>query len=174
MSTSIPLSAQLFWSKASPEGRYELAFDGQPMGWLQHGENTNPQSQAQFCGHQWLFRRPGNAVGQTEILQDDSSTPVASYKSHWGGGTLTLADGSRFVLSCTGIWSQPWSLLDADGDTLLRVEPQPRKVIVSGRHNLNLPGEDRNRVLLFVVFVWHEILQTRDEAAMQDPVSAIS
>jgi hypothetical protein len=44
---------------------------------------------------------------------------------------------------------------------------------VSGSHNLNLPGEDRNRVLLFAVFVWHEILQTRDEAAMQDPVSAI-
>jgi hypothetical protein len=45
---------------------------------------------------------------------------------------------------------------------------------VNGIHNLNLPGEDRNRVLLFVVFVWHEILQARDEAATQDPVSAIS
>ena len=44
---------------------------------------------------------------------------------------------------------------------------------MSGSHNLTLPGEDRNRVLLFVVFVWHEILQTRDEAAIQAPVSAI-
>ena len=100
--------------------------------------------------------------------------PIASYKSHWGGGTLTLADGSRFVLACTGVWNQPWSLLDADGEIFLRVDPHSRRVVVSGSHNLNLPGEDRNRVLLFAVFVWHEILQTRDEAAMQDPVSAIS
>ena len=173
MSTSIPLSAQLFWSKASPEGRYELNFNGQPMGWLRHGECANPESHAHFGEHQWLFRRPGSAVGQTEILQDDSHVPIASYKSHFGGGTLTLADGSRFVLACSGVWNQPWSLLDGNGDTFLRVDPHSRRVVVSGSHNLNLPGEDRNRVLLFAVFVWHEILQTRDEAAMQDPVSAI-
>ena len=174
MSTSIPLSAQLFWSKAGPEGRYELAFDGQTIGWLQHGEYCNPESHAQFGGHHWLFRRPGSAVGHTEILQDDNATPLASYKSHFGGGTLTLADGSRFVLSCAGVWNQSWSLLDGNGDTFLRVDPQSRRVVVSGSHHLNLPGEDRNRVLLFVVFIWHEILQTRDEATMQDPISAVS
>lgn len=174
MSTSAPLSAQLLWSKASTEGRYELNFDGQTIGWLQHGEYCNPQSHAQFGGRQWLFRRPRNAVGQTEILHDDNPRPVAAYKSHWGGGTLTFTDGSRFVVSSSGVWDQPWSLLDADGETFLRVDPQSRKVVVSGSHSINLPGEDRNRVLLFVVFVWHEILQTRDEAAAQDPVSAIS
>ena len=50
--------------------------------------------------------------------------PIASYKSHWGGGTLTLADGSRFVLACSGVWNQPWSLLDGNGDTFLRVDPR--------------------------------------------------
>lgn len=174
MSTSTPLSAQLFWSKAGPEGRYELNFDGQPIGWLQHGENHNPESQAQFGGRQWLFRRPGNAVGQTQILQDDNPMPVATYKSHWGGGTLTFADGSRFVVSSSGVWNQPWSLLAGDGETFLRADFKTGRVVVNGTHNLNLPGEDRNRVLLFAVFVWHEILQTRDEAATRDPVSAIS
>ena len=173
MSTSVPFSAQLLWSKASPEGRYELNLDGQTIGWLQHGEYCNPESRAQFGGRQWLFRRPRNAVGRTEILYDDNPRPVAAYKSHWGGGTLTFADGSRFVVSSSGVWDQPWSLLDGDGETFLRVDPQSRKVIVSGSHSISLPGEDRNRVLLFVVFVWHEILQTRDEAATQDPVSAI-
>jgi hypothetical protein len=174
MPGSSPTAAQLFWMKTDDKGKYELALDGQPLGWLQHGEYWNAESRAQFAGHTWLFRRPGSALGRTEILQGDNPTAIASYKSHWGGGTLTFSDASRMVVSCKGVWHHLWSLLDANGDTILTIEPTPRKVSVVRGQALATPGEDRSRLLLLAFFLWHQILQAQDEAEMVAIMSATS
>lgn len=174
MVTSSLTDAQLFWNKSFPEGRYELTLGSQPLAWLRHGEYWSAESQARFGEHAWLFRRPGSAPGQTEIVEGDSPVPLASYKSHWGGGTLTFSDGTRYLLSCTGVWHHLWTLLDSTGDVVLRIEPKARKVVVSHGPPLVRPGEDRDRLLLLVVFVWHEILQARDEAEMVAAMSATS
>jgi hypothetical protein len=174
MPASSPTAAQLFWMKTDAKGKYELVLDGQPLGWLQHGEYWNAESHAQFAGHTWLFRRPGSALGQTEILQGDNPSPLASYKSHLSGGTLTFADGSRLMVSCTGVWHHVWSLLDANSDAVLHIEPKPRKVAVISGQALAAPGEERTRLLLLTFFLWHEILQAQDEAEMVGIMSATS
>ncbi|MGE5324487.1 MAG: hypothetical protein ACM3SW_16595 [Actinomycetota bacterium] len=174
MVTSSLTDAQLFWNKSFPEGRYELTGEGQPLAWLQHGEYWSAESQARFGEHSLLFRRPGSSIGHTELVEGDSPAPLASYKSHWGGGTLTFSDGNRYLLSCTGVWHHLWTLLDSTGDVVLRIEPKVRKVVVSHGPSLLRAGEDRDRLLLLVVFVWHEILQARDEAEMVANMSATS
>jgi hypothetical protein len=174
MAASSPTAAQLFWIKTDAKGKYELVLDGQPFGWLHHGEYWSAESRAQFAGHTWLFRRPGSALGRTEILQGDNPRPIASYKSHWGGGTLTFSDGSRMVVSSKGVWYHIWSLLDANGEAVLHIEPKPRKVAVIPGQALAMPGEDRSRLLLLTFFLWHEILQAQDEAEMVAIMSATS
>jgi len=47
-------------------------------------------------------------------------------------------------------------------------------VVASHGRVLLIPGEDRDRLLLLIVFVWHEILQARDEAEMVANMSARS
>lgn len=173
--TSLSACTELFWTKSHPEGRYELILDGQPLAWLQHGEYWNSESQAGFAGYQWSFRRPGAALGHTEIRQNDLPNPVATYKSHWGGGgTLTFSDGARFLVSCSGVWHHVWSLLDENGRTVLSVGPHSRRVLLSRPQGANLASEDHDRLLFLIVFLWHEILQARDEAELVAVMTATS
>ena len=175
-SATSPAATELFWVKSQPQGRYDLVLNNEILGWLQHGDYWNSESRAHIAGQNWLFQRPGTALGSTEILQDDEArVRLAGYKSHWGGGgTLTLSDGSRFLLSCTGVWRHIWSLLDENGEPVLRIEPHTGKVFLSHGQSINLFRKDEKRTLLLLAFVWHEILQSQDEAEMVAVMNATS
>lgn len=93
-------------------------------------------------------------LGHTEIRQNDLPNPVATYKSHWGGGgTLTFSDGARFLVSCSGVWHHVWSLLDENGRTVLSVGPHSRRVLLSRPQGANLASEDHDRLLFLIVFL---------------------
>lgn len=173
--TSLSACDELFWTRAQPDGKYQLLCNGQQLGWLQHGEYWSSESNAEFGGHIWRLRRPGTALGETELREGDLPNALATYKSHWGGGgTLTCSDGTRFLLACSGIWHHIWSLRDENGDTVLRIEPRSRKVSLGHTRNISLPGDEPDRLLLLIVFLWHEILQAQDEADIVAIMSATS
>jgi hypothetical protein len=174
--TSFAAGSELCWVKSQPEGRYELVLNGQTLGWLQHGDYWNSESRAHLAGHTWLFRRPGSALGRTHILQDsESQIAIATYRSNWGGGgTLVFKDGRKFLLNCTGVWRHVWSLANENGDTIVRLEAHSRKVGLAPQQMLRLFSEDEPKILLLVAFVWHELLQSQDEAEMVAVMNATS
>ncbi len=160
---------QLSWIKSKIKGRYELIANGPIIGSLQRVGFWKSVTQAEFKGRAWSFQRCGYAT--TEIMEEPGTRLVAQFKPNWlGGGTLSFNDGERFQLVAKGFWRPIWSWLNDHGQRLIEVVPNEKCVRLTGiAHAPSNTNHDRLPVL--IMFSWHQILQTNDDAAA---VAAIS
>jgi hypothetical protein len=200
MLSSSPITPiQLMWVKSKIKGRHELTASGPILGSLQRVGFWKNASQAEFEGKTWSFQRTGFA--RTAILEGPSARPVAQFKAHWlGGGVLTFNDGESFQLTGKGFWRPIWSWLDSLGNRLLEVIPHDKTVRVTGAEEAqalnsvpNSPtraafapefAADSNshaasarewiesKLPVLIMFSWHQILQTNDDAAAAAAISA--
>lgn len=147
---------QLTWIKSNLKGRYELTANGPIVGSLQRVGFWKSVSRAEFKGQSWSFQRRG--LGSTQVFQEPGAKHVAEFKANWlGGGTLTFADGQQFRLATKGFWRPVWSWLDNYGQTLVDVTPHDKSVsLVSAADSRYLP--------VLIMFSWHQILQSNDDA----------
>lgn len=97
---------------------------------------------------------------------------VAQFKPNWlGGGWLSFNDGERFQLIAKGFWRPVWSWLNAHGQKLLEVAPNEKCVRLTGMTGSDELNSSQNRLPVLIMFSWHQILQTNDNATA---VAAIS
>lgn len=188
----IPVSSpvtpiQLTWVKSRIKGRHELTANGPILGSLQRVGFWRSVTQAEFKGKTWSFQRCG---ARTAILEEPDARPVAQFKANWlGGGTLVFNDGESFQLTAKGFWRPVWSWIDSQGIKLLEVVPQNKTVGVTGAASsraavaggwavdphLRVPVADgwtESKLPVLIMFSWHQILQTNDDAAATAAISA--
>lgn len=167
---SVTTPIQLNWIKSRIKGRYELIANGPILGSLQRVGFWKSITQAEFKGRAWSFQRCGHAT--TEIMEEPGARLVAQFKPNWlGGGWLSFNDGERFQLIAKGFWRPVWSWLNAQGQKLLEVAPNEKCVRLTGMSGSDELNSSQNRLPVLIMFSWHQILQTNDDAAA---VAAIS
>jgi len=160
---------QLSWIKSKIKGRYELIANGPIIGSLQRVGFWKSVTQAEFRGRSWSFQRCGHAA--TEIMEEPGARPVAQFKPSWlGGGSLSFNDGERFQLIAKGFWHPVWSWINEQGQKLLEVVPHDKCVRLTGVTDAQA-NTNQDRLPVLIMFSWHQILQTNDDAAA---VAAIS
>lgn len=161
---------QLNWIKSRIKGRYELIANGPILGSLQRVGFWKSITQAEFKGRAWSFQRCSNFT--TEIMEEPGARLVAQFKPNWlGGGCLSFTDGERFQLIAKGFWRPVWSWLNAQGQKLVEVSPNEKCVRLTGMASSDELNSSQNRLPVLIMFSWHQILQTNDNAAA---VAAIS
>jgi hypothetical protein len=184
---SLPVTPiQLTWVKSRIKGRHELTANGPILGSLQRVGFWRPVTQAEFKGKTWSFQRCG---ARTVILEEPDARPVAQFKANWlGGGTLLFNDGESFQLTARGFWRPVWSWIDSQGIKLLEVVPHNKTVGITGvaSSRAAVSGEwaegSHSRVVfahawaqsklpVLIMFSWHQILQTNDDAAAAAAIS---
>jgi hypothetical protein len=198
LSSSSITPIQLVWVKSKIKGRHELTASGPILGSLQRVGFWKNASQAEFEGKTWYFQRTGFA--RTAILEGPNARPVAQFKAHWlGGGVLTFNDGESFQLTGKGFWRPVWSWLDKLGNRLLEVIPCDKTVRITGAEGAqalnSAPNPDSHvafapefaagshsraasarewieKLPVLIMFSWHQILQTNDDAAAAAAISA--
>src|SRR5215813_11341523 len=160
---------QLSWIKSKIKGRYELIANGPIIGSLQRVGFWKSVTQAEYSGKSWSFQRCGYAT--TEIMEEPGARPVAQFKPNWlGGGSLSFADGERFQLVAKGFWRPVWSWINEQGQKLLEVVPHDKCVRLSSVADGPVDSH-KDHLAVLIMFSWHQILQTNDDAAA---VAAIS
>ena len=165
--TATPI--HLHWTKSRVKGRHELFADGPILGSLQRVGFWKSVTQAEFKGQAWSFRR--NGCASTEILQEPGARPVARFRANWlGGGTLTFPDGQQFQLVAKGFWRPVWSWVNVRGQKLLEVTPCNKTVSLTTL-GAGAWQSSENRLPVLIMFSWHQILQTNDDAAAAVAVS---
>ncbi|HKV94156.1 MAG TPA: hypothetical protein VJW20_16530 [Candidatus Angelobacter sp.] len=161
---------QLNWIKSRIKGRYELIANGPILGSLQRVGFWKSVTHAEFKGKAWSFQHCGYTT--TKIMEEPGARLVAQFKPNWlGGGWLSFNDGERFQLIAKGFWQPVWSWLNAQGQKLLEVAPNEKCVRLTGASASHELNSSQNRLPVLIMFSWHQILQTNDDAAA---VAAIS
>jgi hypothetical protein len=161
--SSLATPIQLSWIKSKIKGRYELIANGPIVGSLQRVGFWKSMTQAEYKGKSWSFQRCGYAT--TEIMEEPGAHPVAQFKPNWlGGGSLSFSDGERFQLVAKGFWRPVWSWINDQGQKLLEVVPQDKCVRLSG-NGVAQSSLNQERLPVLIMFSWHQILQTSDDAA---------
>jgi len=161
---------QLTWVKSRIKGRHELSADGPILGALQRVGFWKSVTQAEFKGRTWSFQRCG--LARTVIMEEPGTRPVAEFKSNWlGGGVLIFSDGESFQLSAKGFWRPVWSWLDGEGKRLLEVVPHEKRVRVTGAAGAEAWNSRSLKLPVLIMFSWHQILQTNDDAAAASAIS---
>jgi hypothetical protein len=160
----IPLSSAislgLTWSKVSHKN-YELKLNDEVVGTLHRPSLWSSSFLAETQSGRWTFRRAGWLGAGAQILDSGSQQEVATFKSSWSGaGTLTFADGQTFHFVCKGLWHPAWSVIAANGETLLRLHTREKEVEVSAQSDVA-----DSRVSLLLMFTWYRVLQAEEDAA---------
>jgi hypothetical protein len=192
MPVSSPVTPiQLTWVKSRIKGRHELSADGPILGALQRVGFWKSVTQAEFKGRTWSFQRCG--VSRTAIMEEPGARPIAEFKANWlGGGMLTFNDGDTFQLTARGFWRPVWSWIDRAGKRLLEVIPHQKRVRVTdaksigitdaksvgitGAKSVGVTGaqtwnSQADKLPVLIMFSWHQILQTNDDAAAAATIS---
>ena len=189
MSVSSPATPiHLTWVKCRIKGRHELSANGPILGSLQRVSLWKSATQAEFKGRTWSFQRCG--FSRTGIMEEPGARPVAAFKNNWlGGGMLIFSDGESFQLTAKGFWRPVWSWLDREGKRLFEVVPHEKTVRVTGtaavaeaRNSAQDPhsravfarewAEAEGKLPVLIMFSWHQILETNDNAAAAAAISA--
>ena len=164
-------SIQLNWVKSKIKGRHELTANGPILGSLQRVGFWKSASHAEFKGQTWSFQRSGAA--RTEILEEPGAHSVAHFKPNWiGGGTLSFNDGQQFQLVAKGFWRPVWSWINDQRQRLLEVVPHEKTVRITDVTAANEWNSVRSKLPVLIMFSWHQILQTNDNAAAVAAISA--
>lgn len=164
-------SIQLNWVKSKIKGRHELTANGPILGSLQRVGFWKAASDAEFRGRTWSFQR--SSFFRTEILEAPGARPVAQFKANWiGGGTLIFHDGERFQLVAKGFWRPVWSWINDQGGKVLEVVPHTRTVSICDEGCSESLNFSQSRMPVLIMFSWHQILQTNDDAAAVAAISA--
>ncbi|HMC30475.1 MAG TPA: hypothetical protein VKL99_06535 [Candidatus Angelobacter sp.] len=162
---------QLTWVKSKIKGRYELTASGPILGSLQRVGFWKSVAQAEFKGKTWSFQRSG--IARTAILEEPGARPVAKFKANWlGGGTLVFNDGECFQLTAKGFCRPVWSWVNHQGMKLLEVVPHHKTVRVTGTPGTDAWNSAQSKLPVLIMFSWHQILQTNDDAAAVAAISA--
>jgi hypothetical protein len=173
----IPVSSpvtpiQLTWVKSRIKGRHELTANGPILGSLQRVGFWRSVTQAEFKDKTWSFQRAGAC---TAILEEPGARPVAQFKANWlGGGTLVFNDGESFQLTAKGFWRPVWFWIDSRGINLLEVIPYNKTVGITaaaGPHAAFAHEWAESKLPVLIMFSWHQILQTNDDAAATAAIS---
>jgi len=164
---------ELHWVKSRIKGRHELTANGPILGSLQRVGFWRSASQAEFKGKTWSFQRSGCA--RTDILEEPGARPVACFKANWaGGGTLVFHDGQRFQLVAKGFWRPVWYWLNGQNQKILEVIPHSKTVNITGAAAAGGLNFDQGALPVLIMFSWHQILQTNDDAAAAAAISAVA
>jgi hypothetical protein len=162
---------QLTWVKSKIKGRHELTASGPILGALQRVGFWKSHTQAEFKGRTWSFQRRGFA--RTAIMEEPGGRAVAEFKNNWlGGGMLIFNDGASFQLSAKGFWRPVWSWFDGQGRKLLEVMPHGKTVRLTGAGTADGLNPAQSKLPVLIMFSWHQILQTNDDAAAVAAISA--
>jgi len=162
---------QLRWVKSKIKGRHELTANGPILGSLQRVGFWKPVTQAEFNGRSWSFQRSGYA--RTDVLEEPGARQVAQFKANWlGGGTLIFNDGQRFQLFAKGFCKPVWSWLNDRGHKLLEAIPHDKSVRLTRMARTDEWTSSQDKLPVLIMFSWHQILQTNDDAAAVAAISA--
>ena len=166
-------SLQLNWIKSGIKGRQELIADGSVLGSLQRVGFWKSASQAEFKGKAWSFQRSGCAGAH--IFEEPGSRHVGSFKANWlGGGTFFFNDGQKFQLVTRGFWRPIWLWLNDQGQELLEVVPHQKIVKIIDAVAISNWDSGESRLPVLILFSWHQILKTQDDAAATAIIGAAS
>ncbi len=170
ISISPTVSGGLAWSKTPRKCGFELKRNGETVGSLRRTSWWSSERRAESPDGSWRFRRTGFFRMCTEIVDSRSNTRVATLKPNWtGGGKLTFSDGQTFSLTCKGFWRPVWTVRADSGQPVLSIHSRGKTV--------ELPKElhlQEDRLMLLVMFTWHMVQQTSEDAASAAVVAAIS
>ena len=104
---------------------------------------------------------------------DELTALVAQFKANWlGGGTLVFNDGECFQLTAKGFCRPVWSWVNHQGMKLLEVIPHHKTVRVTGTPGTDAWNSAQSKLPVLIMFSWHQILQTNDDAAAVAAISA--
>ena len=171
MPVSSPVTPiQLTWVKSRVKGRHELSAHGPILGSLQRVGFWKSVTQAEFKGWTWSFQRCG--LTRTAIMEEPGARPIAEFKTNWlGGGMLIFNDGESYQLTAKGFWRPVWSWLDREGERLLEVIPHEKSVCITGAAGAQAWNSQAGKLPVLIMFSWHQILQTNDDAAAAAAIS---
>jgi hypothetical protein len=154
------ISGGLTWSKLFHQD-YELKQNDEVIGTLHRPSVLSSTVLAETQSGHWTFRRSGLLGAGAQILDSSSQQEIATFKSSWSGtGTLTFADGQTFHFVCKGLWHPVWSVIAANGDTLLRLHTREKEVEVTAQSDVT-----DSRLSLLLMFMWYRVLQAEEDAA---------
>ena len=171
--SSSPAALQLNWVKSGMKGRQDLVADGSILGSLQRVGFWKSTSRAEFKGQAWSFQRSGCAG--THIFEEPGSRHVGSFKANWlGGGTLLFNDGQRFQLVTKGFWRPIWFWLNDQERDLFEVVPHKKTVRIIDSVVTSNWDFGQSRLPVLILFSWHQILKTQDDAAAAAMIGAVS
>jgi hypothetical protein len=104
-------------------------------------------------------------------MEEPGARSVAQFKPNWlGGGALSFNDGERFQLVARGFWRPIWSWLNDHGQKLIEVVPNEKCVRLTGIAQA-ASNTNQDHLPVLIMFSWHQILQTNDDAAAAAAVS---
>lgn len=167
---STAVSGKLTWSRIPQSRDYELKFNGEVVGRLVRPSIWSSKFSAETRSGKWILRHSGFCRTGAEIVDSASEQQMAAFKSVWGGrGTLTFADGQMFRLECKGWWRPVWSVLEQNGQTVLRIHAREKTVEMTGRAALS-----DDRLALLTLFAWYRLLQAEEEAAAAASVAVMT
>ncbi|HEY0602103.1 MAG TPA: hypothetical protein VGD58_04285 [Herpetosiphonaceae bacterium] len=122
MQSLTALSGQpLKWNqpKAS-KMEYELRSGDQLAATLRFRSSFGSFATAQSAGGCWTFKRVGFWQTKVTIRVCDSDTDIATFVNNWkGGGTLTLPDGRKLLVS-TNMWLSRFEIKNESDVALMR------------------------------------------------------
>jgi hypothetical protein len=163
------ISGGLTWSKLAWNRGSELRLNGEIVGSLHKSGFWSSSFVAETQSGNWMFRRSGCLGNSAEILDSDSQQKIADFKSTWGNGAVTFADGQTFQVRVEGWWRPVWSVLGDGGEIVLRLHRREKTVELPAA--TALPD---SRLLLLIMFTWYQVLKAEEDAASAVVVAAVS
>ena len=134
---------ELLWTSPSAFSReWELHDRDELCARLSCGWGFHAGAEGETEEGRWRFRRRGFLRGGVEMFSAGAETPLASYRSHWRGGTLRFADGRELKWTHESLWKGIWRFDGPDGTPWLHLRRRAR--FIGARAELMLdPGEAR-------------------------------
>jgi len=139
---------------------YELKQNNQVVATLKRPSLWSSQYVASATNANWRLHRTGFWGCGVEIIDSASQQPIATFKSVWGGkGTLTFADGQKFLVVSQGCWRPVWHVTTESGQAVLQVRQREKRVEVA---NATVVPEGRRSLL--IMFALYRMRQAEEAA----------
>jgi len=160
---------ELVWSKIPHSRDYELKLNGKTIGQLSRPRAWASDFVAETNGRSWILRR-GGIFGAEEIVDSTSGKRLAAFKTRWGKGALTFADGQKFRVESKGAFRPVWSVFSEDDQLILEIHGKEKTVELKA----SASSVAEERLIILVMFLWYRKLQTEEDATAAAVAIAIS
>lgn len=121
----------------------------------------------------WSFKAAGFLNPRVTLRLPNSDYDFAVFRArNTGEGVLEAMADQRFQWRCVNFWQNAWAFLDAEGDRILTIKPEPSALKLGATVTVELKAAAHQETGYLAILGWYLLVLMAEDAATGQPAGA--